>query len=853
MYETTVEAPSTTYTYEISDATGVVFTSESFSGTAGETISTLPSSLQLDYCNYTVTSTVIANGLGNTVPVTVTYNLPFTVSTDFENATWYYATIRGTKYLRADDNNKDDSGRYTTNSSNEHTDAYKWAFFGNPYTNFYVMNKGQGDGKYMAKQTQIVFRSLTDPTTDNTALWAVTPNSNGGFTLRNIDGGATWYVNDAGGFGNLGFWNSGSGANDAGSNWVITEVPTNPIDVTYELYVGGEKVNTVVDEQVAPNSAVSVPASLTANYSDFAYDIVTSGTIGEDNCTITVTATLKNGIVLPTALSNSKKYRLTTSTRGSLSTCTNEETTYLASPVKSALGISAKDFAIINYEGNYYLYSVDDAKFVTYQSAEIAPLAATVTGTSDAISFSQTTNSVYEIRFDNSASKIINSSASYTYGIVVNSWGASSNQWDDGCQYVIYEVGDFDATDALAALEEKFHPAAEAQFNEAIAALEAINFGTGLNQYGFTGDYADYTSQAATIISGLKAQGYTEENLAVVQALLANYALNTNVPAGFYRITGNTSGKYLAAGFASNNKFAMTDAIDATTIFYFDGTKLTNFGSGMCNGMLSNAWAWVTGDNASTVTFQDGLTNGGYAIKSAKADGTNYANFYDNGDNSNSADRGGNLSIDANTNARYTSWYLTEITTLPVTITTAKWATLYAPIALTIPENVTVYYVSSLSDKEATLETITGTIPANTPVILYADVSENTSYNFVKAENVDAINRNQLSGSVLPITVEADEAYTLQKNVAGTAVGLFPKAAGTLAGFKAYLSNNASGGMNTAGVKGFTFTFDDLTTGINELDNSTIYNSTIYSLSGQRLSKPVKGINIVNGKKVLVK
>ena len=159
-------------------------------------------------------------------------------------------------------------------------------------------------------------------------------------------------------------------------------------------------------------------------------------------------------------LSNSKSYYIKTknNARGALSTYTDNGTTYLASPVKSALGISAKKFAILSYENNYYLYSVEDAKFVTYESANNAPLAATVTGTADAVAFSATTAPLYELRFDNSASKILNSSANYAYGVVINNWGASSNQWDDGCQYSIEIADDFDATDALAALEAFFHP-----------------------------------------------------------------------------------------------------------------------------------------------------------------------------------------------------------------------------------------------------------------------------------------------------------------------------------------------------------------------------------------------------------
>ena len=234
------------------------------------------------------------------------------------------------------------------------------------------------------------------------------------------------------------------------------------INVTYNLYES-DGTTSVSSETVSqePSSAVNIPSSL--RY-DYYYNYTTEGTIGTTDCTIKVTRTLKNAnIVNPlTGLNNNKSYYIKTreNKRYELSTYTSGETTYLAAVVKSSLNISAKKFAIINYEGNNYLYSVDDAKFVTYAGVSTeAPLANTVTGTRDRIVFSLTTSPLYEIRFDGSTSKIFNASNSqaYPYGLVFNTWGASSSQWDDGCQYTIEEAEAFDPTAALAALEEFFH------------------------------------------------------------------------------------------------------------------------------------------------------------------------------------------------------------------------------------------------------------------------------------------------------------------------------------------------------------------------------------------------------------
>ena len=254
------------------EANGAVKATATASSVSNRVLS-VPASAAKDYCTYTYytdlacTEEITELPFGTTtVYALASYDMPFAVSTSFAEANWHYATLRG-KYLRADDSAKDGSGRYSTNSTNEKTDAYKWAFFGNPYDNFYVMNKNQGDGKYMAKSTQIVFSSIADPTVENTALWAVTPNSNGGFTLRNIDGGANWYVNDAGNGGNLGFWNSSWSANDAGSNWLVIT------DVTYNVILepSGQVKATATAENVAPGSALALPSSAARDLCTYTY------------------------------------------------------------------------------------------------------------------------------------------------------------------------------------------------------------------------------------------------------------------------------------------------------------------------------------------------------------------------------------------------------------------------------------------------------------------------------------------------------------------------------------------------------------------------------------------------------
>ena len=193
-----------------------------------------------------------------------------------------------------------------------------------------------------------------------------------------------------------------------------------------------------------------------------------------------------------------------------------------------------------------------------------------------------------------------------------------------------------------------------------------------------------------------------------------------------------------------------------------------------------------------------------------------------------------------------------EVTSLPVTITAAKYATLCAPVALTIPSGVKAYYISDVTTTEATLTKLTGTIPADMPVILYADgLTETTTFDF-PITTTDAFDgTNKLSGRAAAQNVAAGVAYTLQTaSNEDLTVGFYPKAAGTIAGFRAYLLAS----QLPADVKSLKFRFDDAD-GINGLTPapSPVSEGSIFNLAGQRMSRVQKGVNIVNGKKVLVK
>ena len=127
-------------------------------------------------------------------------------------------------------------------------------------------------------------------------------------------------------------------------------------------------------------------------------------------------------------------------------------------------------------------------------------------------------------------------------------------------------------------------------------------------------------------------------------------------------------------------------------------------------------------------------------------------------------------------------------------------------------------------------------VPESTPVVL-----KGTYYNKL-AQDVPAINiANDLKGADADIAADGT-MYILANGSEG--IGFY-KAEGTIPAGKAYFQSASS-------VKAFFFSGDDAT-GINEVNDqwSMVNGQSIYNLAGQRVSKMQKGINIINGKKVL--
>lgn len=384
----------------------------------------------------------------------------------------------------------------------------------------------------------------------------------------------------------------------------------------------------------------------------------------------------------------------------------------------------------------------------------------------------------------------------------------------------------------------------EVELANEIAAWEPYlaHEGDKVCQYVITDDVKAAVTNAVTV-SSLKSSDAAATKAAFT-ALNAIAFPSINVPqvGSFYRLKNGASGWYATSDLRTGeaqyaNKFYMSENGTQTNTIWYVGADnaLLSYAKGQYLGDMSTDWNFeAVGSNGNATTFVQGATIGKIQIKPSSG-----RSLY-----------GDQVRVDAagegNNSGNY-EWTIEEVTTLPVTITSAGYATFYCPVAVTLPEGLQAFYVSETTDNYAKMTEITGVIPANTGVILQG--AENT-YNLTIGGSAGEVD-NELSGTVASEYVTT-ESYVLSKqnDVVGFYKATMNQQENTAFlnnGFKAYLPATAG-----AESRFLVFNFgDDNATAIEGIEAESIANAVVYDLAGRRVQKAQKGLYIVNGKKVI--
>ena len=227
-------------------------------------------------------------------------------------------------------------------------------------------------------------------------------------------------------------------------------------------------------------------------------------------------------------------------------------------------------------------------------------------------------------------------------------------------------------------------------------------------------NYDNAYNNAAALVAGEATESELKEAYTTLRSEYENLDICKPQAGKFYTIANN--GNYITGSTTNDGKIALSTTNDANAIYYFDGSHLLAYSTGLYIGLNGSDWAFeavgTAANNISTVEFSAStVTAGELSIYCGGRWLHNTDNAYVN-------------RCSSNTCGAAHSWKVVEVTSLPVSISSVGFATLYTPVALALPEGVDAF-VGTLNDAkdELTLSDVTTNqtkkgIPANTGVVL---------------------------------------------------------------------------------------------------------------------------------------
>ena len=703
--------------------------------------------------------------------------------------------------------------------------------------------------KFVSKSGQ--HTTLTSELGDNVTLLNGTGNANYPVVVALQDGAYHMGISNGYDPAVITFWNSLS---DGGNQVQVREVadfdPTEAmailqaaysttVTVTYEVYDGTtfvERLNAVQDK----NSAVSIPAALQKN--TWYYDYTASGTIGETDCTITVARTYKTGVVTSlSGLSNNKAYRLVTE-RGTFTT----DNGALANTCKSGSSYTVYNFAIVYYDGSddntdnghYYLWSVQDGKFVAGNDVAL-------TETPTPITLNALTEPLFKFQC---GSNYMNCNANS--GGFFSGWSTT----DGGNSVAIIEAADFDPTPVISALTN-FAPSV-------VANIKPFFDAAGNDLFQLKASVAQ--SYNATYTAALTAcSESTYDELLAVVGNVENF--NLPVTGKYYLVKNNYNGKYMRVTASGTRGTVFADltaeeaAKDASAHFCFteNDSKLYMTTQGE---YLNWVYGTTNGYEAYTSTNFDK-----YVHFAAPAPGVGaFSIAYGNG----VGDYAGYLGIGfyalkstetkvvagspTDQTHEMAQWTFEEVTTMNVALNaigSSYYATLCVPFAYTV-SGANVYTLTNAGESALTMNAVTGTVAAGTPVMLVG-TSDAATLTIGQGYANAPQDGTALTGIFFTADVPAANNYFLGRQ--NGEPGFYKYGGGDNLELKA---NRAYYAPTTSSTSfGFTLVAnedDDVTAVASAVNGEAVANGQYFDLQGRKVQNPVKGqIYILNGKKVL--
>lgn len=847
--------PTYTVTYNIKDGSSNLWASFNQEVIKGTEITDLPPLYKRAYCSYSLTSTTITNDTD--IDVTCTYSGP----TDLVFASDVADAITNNKWMELKRSNNTNYVYYNgstlayTATDLSTADGYQWAVIGNPYS-YKLYNKGaQG------------YLSASVPTTNTSTTNDFTFNSTGlDFELFKYKGRAEddhfvsvvkgtntnehtgTVLNEAGGTWKIWCGKDNSGfecynglMNGLSASLLLTfPVPTT-FNVTYIVQDGGgneldRAVAEVEAEDDGDAASAHMPASLvksgcTYTYSPetvsedaeitvtYTYDLECGFNVYEDYSDITTWYFLKRNDIDYIVYDSGSTPNIQRST--SLPDGDNASWAFVGNPYDG--------FKVYNKGAGSSVWMVSDTPSTSDEGA-----AATVSlaSSGDVQSWFLSTSGYFTngFFFANDDNYKLNGRHLQT---TICYWTGGA---DGGSTFVTIENADY-SSNVTSELASWFTTNVGDYFALSQETYDVQN--SNYTAYSSSATYKQYMELKAAVEAGIKypTAGY--------------YRIKSKLTTDEYGYMG-LNGEQLSGNLSNTN--------DASTIIY-----LTKSGDKYYFQTQGKYTSNVRKSNA--VTLSDATPSEGFAL-TPYSPGLGIIRTYADGDYSyyHVAKDNSYKIVGWESSADASQWIFEDATTFSGTLNNAKdntatersYATLCVPFAissLTGAEAYMPYISGSYVELGDAAEVSDGTlIPAGTPVILVGAKDAGTyTATIGTGYTTSPSEENALTGTFAGTTIDTSGSST--NYVLGldrdkdNRIGFyhFDSTTYNLKANRAYL-NTDSGETN---VKGFVLMFDDDETGIVSPLGETKEGAAIYNLSGQRLNKMQKGINIINGKKVL--
>ena len=790
-------ALSTTVNWIIVDGNNTPIYSLTTNATAGATVSAYPTELttmasQRFVTLPALTAFTVASGTNDKL-IPYTWTGPFQISTT-GNEHHYQLKIRNALYVTS---NTMAGGQLDCTNSSEVTNDQRWSFFGDPFNGFIIRNYAKS-GQALAAANGTATNGSSFPTfqTEGTR-WIITTCTQAGYThpFSIAPAGTTGvYWNQYGGINNnqgVKYWTA-NGSGDGGAAIQAIEIvdAVSDVPITWTIVDGeGNEMFSTTVNHAYGSTVSSYPAALT----DYADRFVGYPTLA------------------PFTASESKEVQVTYNWTGPFQLTTDTDNPHL--------------YFFKSTRYSYYAYAPDSPtgqakqgsgtkNWVTprgrwfftgdpFNGIEIRPYAYPETGLVNSMLSTTPTKYIPKANPDITTNYWNNALPSAAISFVIpnssnclaeqlGTWSAANINSDKGLSFVVEE-----AEDVSMLISSGYY--------------QVRCMGSGL-----TSKYWKLDTDHKLYNNG------NPEEMNTVFRIQENINASNGLPESYYISDGDE------AWYLDNTRTSYSQQFTATQTpeNYMPAQIIYN---AKADGIPYFAIKLGTFSSNDYMSYANTNSNQTEIVAWAKTDGT----------------------------ADGSAWALEPVARVALNAVGDKsYATFYFDRDVQTDANTKAYYITSTGNGYAQLTEVENDgrdIPARTAVVLINRAQSGSALFHVTSglSSVVDAEQNLLKGTLTSMSLDlSDETPYYSLGRLNDEIGFykFTGSTITLGANKAYLETPTP--INA--VKGFTFSFDDANSIVSPL-GETEEGASIYNLSGQRLSKPQKGINIINGKKVLIK